>query len=257
MFARLSILNDCDLFPSGCVPPTAAQVFAATNNLMYLTGPPLCPLRSACKGGCTYTGGFPFTDYQQWNSNLYWRTDGAFATYAQAFHVQPNPGAGSLCAGGASSWTFYTFARWQKNAGQDAQSVVLNPGFNNPAYPADDYSLPKGSPGAGFGVRPEPGGPLESRDRSARGPGDVRHQALQSRDGFLARLVVLVGGRILVTRRGAPHFIPQFSTKLGNLKPQQPVVIVAHTPHPCASPRFPAPQWAPLRVSASSVRPAS
>jgi hypothetical protein len=28
--------------------------------------------------------------------------------------------------------------------------LVQNPGFNNPAYPADDYSLPKGSPGVGF-----------------------------------------------------------------------------------------------------------
>jgi hypothetical protein len=27
-----------------------------------------------------------------------------------------------------------------------------NPGFNNPAYPADDYPLPKGSPRVGFVV---------------------------------------------------------------------------------------------------------
>ncbi len=33
-----------------------------------------------------------------------------------------------------------------------AKSVVQNPGFNNAAYPADDYSLPKGSPGVGFVV---------------------------------------------------------------------------------------------------------
>jgi hypothetical protein len=36
--------------------------------------------------------------------------------------------------------------------GEDVQGVVQNPGFNNPAYPADDYSLPKGSPGVGFVV---------------------------------------------------------------------------------------------------------
>jgi len=29
---------------------------------------------------------------------------------------------------------------------------VQNPGFNNPAYPADDYTLPIGSPGMGFVV---------------------------------------------------------------------------------------------------------
>jgi len=27
---------------------------------------------------------------------------------------------------------------------------VQNPGFANPTYPADDFSLPKGSPGVGF-----------------------------------------------------------------------------------------------------------
>ena len=29
---------------------------------------------------------------------------------------------------------------------------MKNPGFANPAYPTDDYSLPKGSPGVGFVV---------------------------------------------------------------------------------------------------------
>jgi hypothetical protein len=104
------------------------------------------------QGGCTYTGGFPYTAYQQWTSNLYWRTDSAFASDTQAFHVQLKPGAAAPCDGGVSAWTFYTFTGWQKNAEEDTQSVVQNPGFNNPAYPADDYSLPKGSPGVGFVV---------------------------------------------------------------------------------------------------------
>lgn len=30
--------------------------------------------------------------------------------------------------------------------------MVQDPGFANPAYPADDYSLPHGSPGVGFVV---------------------------------------------------------------------------------------------------------
>ncbi|MGO9261393.1 MAG: hypothetical protein ACLQU1_34570 [Bryobacteraceae bacterium] len=151
-FARLSRINDSDLFPSGGVPPSAMQAFAATNNLMYFDRTSASSPAFYVQRGCTYTGGFPYSQYQEWNSNLYWRTDGAFAGSAQAFHVQPNPGAGSLCAGGPSSWTFYTFAGWQNSTGEDAQSVVQNPGFNNPAYPADDYSLPKGSPGVGFVV---------------------------------------------------------------------------------------------------------
>jgi len=30
------------------------------------------------------------------------------------------------------------------------QSVLQSPGFANPSYPPDDYSLPKGSPGVSF-----------------------------------------------------------------------------------------------------------
>jgi hypothetical protein len=104
------------------------------------------------QGGCTYTGGFPYPSLQEWNSNVYWRVDGAFASDTQAFHVQAKPGAAAPCNGGVGTWTFYTFPAWQKATGEDAQSAVQNPGFNNPAYPADDYSLPKGSPGVGFVV---------------------------------------------------------------------------------------------------------
>jgi len=84
---------------------------------------------------------------------LYWRTDGGFASDTKAFHVQPNPGSGANppCSDDRTTWTFYTFAGWQ-GIGEDLQSVVQNPGFNNPTYPADDFSLPHGSPGVGFVV---------------------------------------------------------------------------------------------------------
>jgi hypothetical protein len=49
------------------------------------------------------------------------------------------------------NWTFYTFSGWQGH-GEDLQSLVQNPGFSNPTYPADDYSLPHRSPGVGFVV---------------------------------------------------------------------------------------------------------
>jgi hypothetical protein len=83
---------------------------------------------------------------------MYWRTDGAFASDSKAFAVQPSPGNGgnAPCNGNTDKWTFYTFSQWQSQAGEDVHSLVQNPGFNNPAYPGDDYSLPKGSPGVGF-----------------------------------------------------------------------------------------------------------
>jgi hypothetical protein len=104
------------------------------------------------QGGCTYSGGFAFPSWEEWNNNMYWRTDGGFSTDAQAFHFQPSPATENPCYFSLpSKYTFLAFAGWQKT-GEDVQSVVQNPGFNNPAFPADDYSLPKGSPGAGFVV---------------------------------------------------------------------------------------------------------
>lgn len=103
------------------------------------------------QGGCLYAGGAAYTQFQEWTSNLYWRTDGAFATDPKAFAVQPNPATGNdaPCTLNSNKYTFYTFGQWQSQVGEDALSVVQNPGFNNPVYPADDYSLPKGSPGVG------------------------------------------------------------------------------------------------------------
>jgi hypothetical protein len=77
-----------------------------------------------------------------------------FAGDAKAFAVRPSPGTGgnASCNGTTGDYSFYTFAGWQQQVGEDVQSVVQNPEFNNPAYPADDYSLPKGSPGVGFVV---------------------------------------------------------------------------------------------------------
>jgi hypothetical protein len=46
----------------------------------------------------------------------------------------------------------YNFAGWQ-GLGEDASSVAnQNPGFIDPVYPYDNYSLPNGSPGVGFTV---------------------------------------------------------------------------------------------------------
>jgi hypothetical protein len=137
-------------YPNG-VPSTAAQAYVITNNIFLFdrTAPDFF-----VQGGCTYSGGFPYTQYQQWNSNLYWRTDGTFASDPKAFYVQPAAGDGpnAPCTGNAKQYTFYNFSAWQQSVGEDVQSVVQNPGFNNPFFPADDFSLPKGSPGVGFVV---------------------------------------------------------------------------------------------------------
>lgn len=140
-------------YPYG-VPASIPQVFVITNNLFYFDRNNTSNPKFWVQGGCLYAGGVPYPQFQEFNSNLYWRTDGAFVSDSKAFAVQPNPGTGpdAPCNGNTNNWTFYSFAGWQQKVGEDLQSVVQNPGFNNPAYPADDYSLPSGSPGAGFVV---------------------------------------------------------------------------------------------------------
>jgi hypothetical protein len=124
------------------------------NNLFYFDRAFTSDPSFMVQGGCLYSGGVAYTQFQGWRSNMYWRTDSAFAADSMSFAVQPNPATGNdaPCTVNSNKYTFYTFAQWQTQAGEDAQSLVQNPGFNNPTYPADDYSLPKGSPGVGFVV---------------------------------------------------------------------------------------------------------
>jgi uncharacterized protein (TIGR03437 family) len=151
-YGRLAMVSVNFPYPYG-VPASANQVFAITNNLLYFDRSTASSPKFYVQGGCTYSAGFPYTQFQEWNSNLYWRTDGAFASEPKAFYVQPNPvstGADAPCSGQPAQWTFYTFSGWRQTVAEDLQSVIQNPGFNNPVYPADDYTLPKGSPGVGF-----------------------------------------------------------------------------------------------------------
>ena len=145
-FARQSLLNSYDPYSFGTMPPLPL-FFVASNNLLYFD-------RNGAEsfyvqGGCTFAGAEPYSAYEQWTSNLFWRTDGAFAADAQAFHIQQSLDANGNC-GNMKLWSYFTFAGWQKD-GEDLQSVVQNPGFANPAFPADDYTLQK-SPGVGFVV---------------------------------------------------------------------------------------------------------
>ncbi len=149
-FGRTSMVAAGNPYQYG-VLPTATQMFTLTNNIFYFDRGASSAPSFYVQGGCTYSA-FPFTGWQQWNSNVYWRTDGAFAADPQAFHIQPQPVSPSnLCFGAAAQakWTNYDFAGWQRS-GEDIQSIVQDPGFRNPAYPADDFSLTRGAPPIGF-----------------------------------------------------------------------------------------------------------
>jgi len=153
-YARLAMVAVGDPYKKTGTFTVIPQSFVYTNNLFYFDRTNNSSPKFFAQGGCLYTSGSPFTQFQMWRSNLYWRTDGTFANDPKGFSVQPNSGTGpqAPCSGNLNDYTFYTFAGWQQNIGEDLQSVVQNPGFKNPAYPADDYSLPQGSPGVGFVV---------------------------------------------------------------------------------------------------------
>lgn len=153
-FGRTAMVDTSEPYPNG-VPATPIPMFALTDNVFYFDRTPASSPSFFLQGGCTYDGGVPYTQWQLWDDNVYWRTDGGFASDPDAFHVQPAPvSTSNLCFGVAAqaAWTQYTFARWQTTVGEDAHGVVRDPGFKNPAYPADDYSLPGGSPIPGFVV---------------------------------------------------------------------------------------------------------
>jgi uncharacterized protein (TIGR03437 family) len=153
-YGQNAMVNLNGPFPYG-VPAVIPQVYNITNNIFLFDRDNTSNPKFSVQGGCVYAGGAPYTQLVFFNNNLYWRTDGAFATYSKAFSTQPNPvssGANAPCSGNAGDRTFYTFAQWQSQVKEDVQSVVQNPRFANPVYPADDFSLPNGSPGVGFVV---------------------------------------------------------------------------------------------------------
>jgi hypothetical protein len=150
-YARQSLSNAYNPYSYNTAPPTV-EFGTITNNLFYFDRNSASSPAFYAQGGCTYPGGTAYAAFEQWSSNLYWRTDGGFASDAQAFHVQPNPAPTVPCYfSDPSKLTFYTLGGW-RGLGEDVQSVVQNPEFKNPVSPADDYSLPGGSPGAGFVV---------------------------------------------------------------------------------------------------------
>ena len=152
-FGRQSMVAINSPYPYG-VPASPNQNFIVTNNLFLFDRDNTSSPKFWVQGGCIYSAGFPYPEFQEWDHNMYWRMDGGFATDKKAFAVQTVAGTGTNnnapCSANTNNWTFYTFAGWQQTVNEDAGSLIENPGFAKPPYPFDDYSLPAGSPGVGF-----------------------------------------------------------------------------------------------------------
>ncbi len=122
----------------GCVPPASGILqFNFSNNLVYYD-------RGYVQTGYVYCMGQPCTEVQNYHNNMY-----CYATSANCA-LPTNPFFTTNASGRSGSTYYASLQAWQ-NIGEDAGSVVQNPGFANPAYPDDDYTL-KESPGVNFVV---------------------------------------------------------------------------------------------------------
>jgi hypothetical protein len=124
----------------GCNPPAEGVLqFSFTNNLVYFD-------RGKVQNGsmdCTTSNCTPM---QMYSDNMYCYVPGTqCAPPANIFYTTNSTGKYG------SGQTFASFSAWQNATGEDKGSIVQNPGFANPAYPDDDYTL-KESPGVGFVV---------------------------------------------------------------------------------------------------------
>jgi hypothetical protein len=115
------------------------QQFTFTNNLIYFD-------RGKVQNGYVVCNGTSCPPVQMYSENMYCYVPGnGCAPPANIFYTTDSSGKYG------SGPEFPTFQAWQSSTGEDRGSVLQNPGFANPAYPDDDYSL-KESPGVGFVV---------------------------------------------------------------------------------------------------------
>jgi hypothetical protein len=123
----------------GCAPPASGILqFSFTNNLVYFD-------RGYVQTGYAYCMNGPCTEVMMYADNMYCYAKGV----ACALPTNPFYTTGSE---GRSQSTYYaTLSAWQSSTGEDSGSVIQNPGFPNPVYPDDNYSLSE-SPGVGFVV---------------------------------------------------------------------------------------------------------
>ena len=158
--ARTGMFDQQAPWMQGCGAAPSPQI-AFLNNLFYF-------VFNDAEGfyvqlGCADSCGLPYNQFQNFQGNLYWRTDGAFASYGKAFHVLTRPPEGtaaSTCVeSGASAWTFLTFSQWQTASPLvNGSPLALNedpggtasvdPGFGAAAVPTD-FMLTR-NPVAGF-----------------------------------------------------------------------------------------------------------
>jgi hypothetical protein len=159
-YARRAMFEEQNPWPENCTSTLKVKV---THNLFYFDLNDTNGFHAV--NGCADSCGMNYNQFQNFQGNLYWRTDGKFASYANAFYVlntPPPPNQASSCLNNnqnPSDFTYLTFSQWQTGTplvngkplpmNEDPQGTAsVNPGFGNSGQ-ASDFLL-SSSPIAGF-----------------------------------------------------------------------------------------------------------
>ncbi len=158
-YARHSMFQEQNSWPQNC---TATLKVNVTHNLFNFDLDESEGFYAV--SGCTDSCGMDYNQYQNFQGNLYWRTDGGFGNDPNAFYIlnsPPPPNQASTCASinDPSKFTTLTFSQWQSghplvngkplpmNEDQ-AGTGTVNPGFGTSGQ-ATDYLL-SNAPVSGF-----------------------------------------------------------------------------------------------------------
>jgi hypothetical protein len=152
-YAREALFNEGGVWKQGCGTDPLHQD-DLINNIFYFDRNDQSNPAFYVTTGCAYSCGADYDQFQTFQGNLYWRTDGAFATYPKAFHVVKSAFADSTTCfnpgNPAASWAFLSFAQWQSaspppgtNWGPAAMDedpggvVTIDPKFGHTGKPTD------------------------------------------------------------------------------------------------------------------------
>jgi hypothetical protein len=159
-YGRKSMFREETAWPQNCGSSTRANL---VSNIFYFDQTDKTGFYAI--EGCADSCSMAFNQFQNFQRNLYWRTDGQFATYSKAFHVltnTPPPDQASSCAqprNPSTVWTFFDFPTWQSGhpvvdghplpMNEDPEGTVsVDPGFGHTGL-ATDFLLSR-SPISGF-----------------------------------------------------------------------------------------------------------
>jgi hypothetical protein len=149
-YARLSMFKEGRPWVNGCEGASTRAIL--THNIFYFDQGSSADFHAL--HGCAYTCGLPYNQFQKFDGNLYWRTDGGFANDAKAFHEQKieprNPGGCVAPQHPEVVWNFLSFRQWQEKGEDVSSTVTVDPGFGHSGQPSDFLLSKNPMPGFDF-----------------------------------------------------------------------------------------------------------